>query len=376
MTVPHNSQNLGKSLPVKKKRSAIFTVIIASVAVHVVGLGGLAAIKIIEVLQPEPEFEAPPVVPIKPPPPPPPPPPTTKRAQRSLPRPQPLAVRNPQNMSVPSIAMNKASATIGAGRGFGGGLGDLGGAVADSLRITSFGYDRMMEGALEGALYDLKQDTEGRPNKSASRVNTIASLFQYTKNFNRRELDRDYYKADTSLYASYFIIPKTSANVVPEAYGVEDTVQPKMIAVTYSGTFKPTESGRFRLVGRGDDTLVVRVNNKIVLDASRPTADYSSWNQSSSQEQKDIESADGYFGFKASSGDPAMRGDWFDLREGVETSVDVLVAEVPGGNFGAYLLIENKNKPGRLKVFSTRPLSSQDKDFIRGLHPDSAQFLN
>ena len=57
MTVPHNSQNLGKSLPVKKKRSAIFTVIIASIAVHVVGLGGLAAIKIIEVLQPEPEFE-------------------------------------------------------------------------------------------------------------------------------------------------------------------------------------------------------------------------------------------------------------------------------------------------------------------------------
>jgi hypothetical protein len=130
------------------------------------------------------------------------------------------------------------------------------------------------------------------------------------------------------------------------------------------------------LVGRGDDTLVVRVNDKIVLDASRPTADYSSWKQNSSQEKKDIESADGFFGFKPSSGDPAMRGDWFDLREGVETSVDVLVAEVPGGSFGAYLLIENKNEPGRLKVFSTRPLSDQDKDFIRGLHPDSAQFLN
>jgi hypothetical protein len=111
------------------------------------------------------------------------------------------------------------------------------------------------------------------------------------------------------------------------------------------------------------------------LDASRPAADYSTWNQNSTQKRKDLAAAQGYFGFKASSGDPALRGDWFTLREGVETDVDVLIAEVPGGKFGAYLLIEEEGVSG-LKIFSTRPLSDQDKEFIRGLHPDSSLFLS
>ncbi len=141
MSTPHNEQDLGKPLRNKKKRSAVFIVIVASIAVHVLGGLGLAAVKIIEVLQPEPEFEAPPVVEVKPPPPPPPPPPTTKRSQRSLPRPQPLAVKNAQNTNVPAIEMNDANLTVGGGRGFGGGLGQLGGAVADSLRISFFGVE-------------------------------------------------------------------------------------------------------------------------------------------------------------------------------------------------------------------------------------------
>jgi len=141
MSTPHNDQQLGKPLRSKKKRSAVFIVIVASIAVHVLAGLGLAAVKIIEVLQSEPEFEAPPVVEMKPPPPPPPPPPTTKRSQRSLPRPQPLAVKNAQNTNVPAIEMNDANLTVGGGRGFGGGLGQLGGAVADSLRISFFGME-------------------------------------------------------------------------------------------------------------------------------------------------------------------------------------------------------------------------------------------
>lgn len=141
MSTPHNTQELGKPLRNKKKRSAVFIVIVISIAVHVLAGLGLAAVKVIEVLQPEPEFEAPPVVEVKPPPPPPPPPPTSKRAQRSMPRPQPLAVKNAQNMNVPAIEMNNANLTVGGGRGFGGGLGQLGGAVADSLRISFFGVE-------------------------------------------------------------------------------------------------------------------------------------------------------------------------------------------------------------------------------------------
>lgn len=58
---------LCKPLRNKKKRSAVFIVIVVSIAVHVLAGMGLAAVKIIEVLQPEPEFEAPPIVEVKPP---------------------------------------------------------------------------------------------------------------------------------------------------------------------------------------------------------------------------------------------------------------------------------------------------------------------
>ena len=139
MSLPHNEQELGKPLRNKKKRSTVFLVIVITIIVHVLGLGGLAAIKIIEVLKPEPAFEAPPVVEIAKPPPPPPPPPTTKRSQKSLPRPQPLAAMNPQNMSVPAIVMQDSDMAFG--RGFGGGLGELGGGIMDRVNISFFGIE-------------------------------------------------------------------------------------------------------------------------------------------------------------------------------------------------------------------------------------------
>ena len=370
MSIPHNEQNLGKPLRSKKKRSAVFIVIVASIAVHVLAGLGLAAVKIIEVLQPEPEFEAPPIVEMKPPPPPPPPPPTTKRSQRSLPRPQPLAVKNAQNTNVPAIEMNDANLTVGGGRGFGGGLGSLGGAVADSLRITSFGYDRAMEGTLEGTLYDFKQDSQGKPIKSQSKAKVKSTLLAFTRNFNIREFERSFYKADNKLYASYFVIPFGDASIAPKSFGVENEIKPTMLAASYQGTYRPIETGRFRLVGRGDDAMVVRINNKIVLDGS--LGSYSNWRQNTSLAISDQSRPRVLFDFYPRF--YAMTGDWFDLREGVETEIEVLISEVPGGMFGAYLLIEKEGEPG-LKIFSTRPLSDQDKRFLRKLHPDSAQFI-
>jgi hypothetical protein len=244
----------------KQKKNRLLTVAIISIAIHIVVLLVLGAIKVVEILKPEQVFEAAVIEIMTPPPPPPPPPPTTKRAQKSLPRPQPLAVRDPKNIDIPSIEIDKSALSLGAGIGIGGGFGELGGAVTESLKITEFGYDQAMAGTLEGTLFDFKQNSQGRPSTKIDRIKTEKSLYKYSKSFNIRELERDYYKADTALYASYFIIPKTAATIVPEAYGVQNTVQPKMIAVTYSGSYKPTESGRFRLVGRGDDTLVVRIN--------------------------------------------------------------------------------------------------------------------
>lgn len=137
--LPHNQNQLGEARRSPKKRSAVFIVVVASVAVHVLGLGIFGVIKIVETISTPPEFEAPPVVEMAPPPPPPPPPPTTKRSQKSLPRPQPLAAQNPQNMSVPAIAMQESDLSFG--RGMGGGLGELGGGIMDRVDVSFFGIE-------------------------------------------------------------------------------------------------------------------------------------------------------------------------------------------------------------------------------------------
>jgi hypothetical protein len=384
MSTPHNDQSLGNPLRSKKKRSAVFIVIVASIAVHVLAGLGLAAVKIIEVLQPEPEFEAPPVVATKLPPPPPPPPPTTKRAQRSLPRPQPLAARNPQNMSVPAIEISNSDLSIGGGRGFGGGLGSLGGAVADSIRITSFGFDRAMEGTLEGTLYDYKKNAETKPikrNWNMSDFKQVIKRFQpivrdFSRTFNISQINRKFYQADKNLYGSYFIIPWGHASIAPKSFGVEGVIAPTLIGAHYVGSFKPTETGRFRFFGRADDVLIVRINGRIVLDGSVTLGEgsYSNWRQDGMTKSYDeAQGRRSYFNLPLHF--HGMTGDWFTLTEGQSTSMDVFIAEVPGGDFGAYLLIEKEGTPG-LKIFSTRPLSDQDKHFLRKLHPDSAQFID
>ena len=382
MTHPHNENQLGEPLRSKKKRSAVFIVIAASVVVHVLGLGIFGVIKIVETISDPPEFEAPPVEAIKPPPPPPPPPPTTKRSQRSLPRPQPLAVQNPQNMSVPSINMQESDLSLGAGRGFGGGLGEIGGGALDSIRLSSFGFDQALEGTLEGYLYDLKQDPQGKPSDLMKGLkidenglanqdarNKVASVIRKftSSSWSTNKWNRDYYRAEKPLYASYFIIPSQSAAGAPKAFNVEGKVKPRQIAVVYKGTYTPSKGGRFRFYGRGDDALVVRLNNRIVLDASLRNGQ----RYTSESEPKEDDYGQAYFNFNSNF--RGIYGDWFTLREGEPVDLEILLVENPGGQFGAWLTIQEKG--GQPEIFSSRPLSREDRDFIRKTHPDASKFL-
>ena len=285
-------------------------------------------------------------------------------------------------MSVPAIEISNSDLSIGGGRGFGGGLGSLGGAVADSLRITSFGYDQAMEGTLEGTLYDFKKDEQGKalskierfvPGRAGfgAKISYASGILKsFTDNFRRDLLDRKFFKSDTLLYGVYFIIPLASAQVAPRAFKAEGVIAPELICAVYTGTYRPTRSGRFRLFGRADDALVVRINGKTVLDASWSKGAYSRWNQPSSAKSADKKSPQTYFGFIQ----PGVSGNWFDLTEGRETQVEIVIAEVPGSRFGAYILIEEEGMPGK-QIFTTRPLGDKDKAFLKKTHRDAAQFI-
>jgi hypothetical protein len=277
-------------------------------------------------------------------------------------------------MAVPAIVMQESDVSFG--RGVGGGLGELGGGILDRVNLSAFGFDRAMEGTLEGTLYDFKRDKDGQALKTSGGASAYVGsiLTRFTNNFSRQHLDK-YYKPDTKLYGAYFIIPNRQASEAPRAFKAEGEVAAKMLAVAYKGSFRPQESGRFRLFGRGDNVLIVRINGRIVLDASwyGPPSIYTNWKQSQIAKRHQEKKKEWFFGVTDPK-QPCVTGNWFDLREGVETDIEVIIGETSGGVFGAYLLAEKEGEPGR-KIFSTRPLSQQDKVFLINSHTDAKKFL-
>ena len=115
---------------------------------------------------------------------------------------------------------------------------------------------------------------------------------------------------------------------------------------------------------------MVRINGKTVLDGSWDESTYSRWNQPASAKRADEENPQSYFRIPL----PGVSGNWFDLTAGRETQVEIVIAEVPGGKFGAYILIEEEGQPGK-QIFTTRPLGDKDKEFLKKSHPDAAQFI-
>lgn len=67
-------------------------------------------------------------------------------------------------------------------------------------------------------------------------------------------------------------------------------------------------------------------------------------------------------------------GDWFKLEPGEPTDLTVLIGEIPGGEFGSYLFIEEKGvdyettSEGRpiLPVFKLKDFSQSDINTIQG----------
>lgn len=371
MSQPLDSSELGHPFRNKRRRKVLLIVVVASVAVHVLSLLVFGVITIVETIsKPPPEFEA--VVEVaEEAPPPPPPPPTQRTTQRSMPRPQPMAVQNALNLSIPAIEIDTANMVMGlTGHGSGGGFGSMDGGALESIRLTAFGFDQYIAGTLEGNLYDFKQAPDGSPIEQ-SKDEVVDILKQFTRSsWSTATFDKKYFRADKSLYSAYFIIPYMDAAMAPDAFGAAAQIEPKMIAAVYRGTFVAQRSGKFRFYGRGDDVLVVRLNNHIVLDASWDLGKYSEWKSSAPKGESEGKPQ---FGFR--EGHPGIYGDWFTLREGQEVNLEVLLSEVPGGRFGAWLLLDEKGSEEKPVIFTTRPLSDQDREHLSGIHPDAQKFL-
>jgi hypothetical protein len=125
------------------------------------------------------------------------------------------------------------------------------------------------------------------------------------------------------------------------------------------------EGGRFRFWGLGDEVLLVRVNGKLVLNAT--------W-EYYRDDCADWEPQDEDYKYHIGNAQIAP-GLWFELEPRVPVEIEVLIGEgvVMGGQFSAYLLVEEegemygKNQEGMpvFPVFKTSEIPERVKDKIK-----------
>ncbi len=287
------------------------------------------------------------------------------------------------------LSFDQMDVSVNLDTSLGEGLGSDGGGMGQGGGDGS---------SLKGEYYDLKLTKSGAPssltkgisskvknsktNKMEVVVNTNSTAFRqraaeklhefFTRN-NQRAL-AGFYKAPQSLYNPHFCLPSIEAYVAPKSFGVADVCKPSGLVVVYHGRVRAPKSGKLRFVGMGDDFLGVRFNKEPVLEAgymlpSLWKKDSDSYEVNSFTNDPDrlknhwravkehkLPAFDGY------EQDPSYRnlsvwnegvggltlGKVFEVKEGEVYPIQVIVAEIPGGQFGFVLLIEDvTNGPGK-----------------------------
>ncbi|MDF7823060.1 hypothetical protein P4B35_03475 [Pontiellaceae bacterium B12227] len=271
-------------------------------------------------------------------------------------------VSKPKTKSM-DIKMPEISGIKG-GTGYmdGGGLGGIG----FGLEIDLFGGSKGSGNELEGNFFDLKADRDGKPNDMAQIVEGIDQKVEKKQNDEYSEvlknflgswslsrLEKKFFKAPKSKFATTFMVPHMSANEAPKAYGVEKEVAPKRWIAYYNGKIAAPETGRYRFWGIADDAMLVRIKRRVVIDASLGKR-YSDWDSKDPRNRK----------LKKSKEAAMVIGDWFHMTKGKPTDMEVVIGEQPGGIFYCRLLIEQdgveypKSRDGSpiLPIFKTQEI--------------------
>ncbi|MFT4175577.1 MAG: hypothetical protein QM627_02890 [Luteolibacter sp.] len=249
-----------------------------------------------------------------------------------------------------SSDMNSLSALDGGamsggmgGSGFGGGRGDGQGlGVGDGMGIgigggagigNPFGVADAKATGLIGVLYDLKQDKDGKSLGTEDERKDNYAMRSVIKEFNDKNWDervlQKFYRAKQELKQTRILMPRMRAAAAPQAFQCEKEVQPKRWVVVYRGNVTAPKTGSFRFVGAGDDALMVRFNRKVVFDHG--------YHKSNRDVSGKIEEGVTYPKLGNLSLAPGAN---FNVQAGKTYPIEILIAEIPGGNFGALLYME------------------------------------
>lgn len=190
-----------------------------------------------------------------------------------------------------------------------------------------FGSKQAKGASLIGIFYDFKQDQQGHPKKT----NYIATVTQFVNHGWDEKVLNQCYRASTPLYTTQIFIPYIDANAAPKAFGVEARVKPSNWVIHYKGQVSCSVAGTFRFLGLSDDLLLVAVNGKTVLVAPHPNGKYPGLNWQPTEGPA-----------TSAPNGPIKFGTWFTVAKDEVIDLDVLVGELPGGGFAAWLQFEQQ----------------------------------
>jgi hypothetical protein len=273
----------------------------------------------------------------------------------------------------------------GSSKGFGGGTGGgigsgTGVGRGNGKNFVSVFGSKMTVNGLPGSFYDFKQNKAGKPTPMMGGApekfgdpsnNAAIGLYVkevndfFDKGFSPSALS-NVFRAPDTLLASQIFIPPCPATEAPKAYGVGDVCKPSRWIAHYKGSVKPTQNGKFRFVGSGDDFLVVRWDRKVVLDSGYGQYVVGEGNIYPGFGKKPFDET-----HPSKLGKPLRCGPWINATRDKETPIEVVIGETPGGTFYAVLLVEvadaNGKPDGHLRLF--RLTADELPDAIKNGHP-------
>ncbi len=142
-----------------------------------------------------------------------------------------------------------------------------------------------------------------------------------------------YYRSPKKLYATHFMMPTIPSVYGPMVFG-EDTGG-WLWLVHYKGELVHKDGITFRFRGAGDNLLLVRVDGKLVLIASRTDPDAATRIAPHWQTPEKTEYLKYWLGSSYS-----VVGDWIIFEPGVPLDMEVLMGETTGDFFTSALLVE------------------------------------
>ncbi|MDB6076318.1 MAG: hypothetical protein JWO82_65 [Akkermansiaceae bacterium] len=255
---------------------------------------------------------------------------------------------------------------IGSGNGKGNGPGTgTGPGVGFNFTPSPFGNKTQTANALEGHLYDFKQNEKGVPVEyNVTAIEDFANrVIELQKRGFRDLAFNKYFKAPDTLYLSQLVIKPQPAETGPSFFGAADKVKPSGWLAHYTGTIKAPKDMTFRFVGSADDYISVFSKGRPRLIACRPEI------QATMQERWEPGKTDAEY---AGPMGTLIHGDWIHLKKDETMGMDLSIAERPGGIVGFLLLIEEKDgkyqkdSTGRpiTPIFTTEPITPQIRERV------------